>query len=1113
WYFSKPSAASGTEEILDNGHILMPLDAYSRWTRFYEMDWLGKVYWSYANPESMNHDAAELPNGNILTICGGDLVELERGTGREVKRIRYEDYFKNEGSLEVRTKGDYDWFHENTVIYHEGDVIISARNQHMVLKLDYETEKLEWILGSNAQYQPKQKKHYLTPEGEDFEWFYSQHQPSILPDLDQNPDTMDILLFDNGAHRSYEEATSIAPDEMYSRIVHYRIDEKAKTVEQVWDAGKSLGLPYYSEIHSGAQYLEDSGNYLGAFDASSSYTMATWTDFFSNAERAYTSKIVEFAPSGEILHQIEVEAPIYRAYRMKTEEMSTGFSALGEVKGTFNVTDEVEPKMIPKVGHEGNVIADMVKVSYNAEHLETVGWAYVEGLETVDAKYYLNLVGEKDTYTYPLGRDHRINIPSDRLVEGMEGDVTKGFKEPYLSLEQVKEGSYTLELLVEAEGDTYSTALPYYFTIKDTQGKLVPVTNNLLTQEQLDKRIQASFEKADYTEDAPLVIQDPYQMAPLTALVLFESEKPLKVSLEVEGKDADSTLKYDFKTFETNHSIPVYGLYADTVNKVKLHLTGEAGEMKTTELTMKTQPLPAEMMVPEMKVKREKEMAEGMTFVTSTYTAAIDAKGDVRWYLSDKTIGGGATPIRRLENGHLALMSNRNVAPMYYQTGFYEMDLLGRIYNEYTFQGAHHEIQELPNGNFIVAAEKDSKTTEDYIVELDRETGKVVRSWDLGEILGIEKVADATYQEGNVSDKTLTMAGASEVAIQESADYTSRHDWFHNNAVDYVEEEDALVISGRQQDIVLKIDGDTKEIRWILSDTSDDFPPHLQEKVLKPVGKDFMYQYGQHAAMQLPNGDIMLYDNGNFRSKEVTEAREANDNFSRGVIYRIDEEAMTVEQVWEYGKKRGKELFTPYIGDVDYLAENHYLINFGGILQDKAGNRYNSPVALFTNDAITGIAKVVEIKNDKVISELTLTGPKNANTYRVERMPLYAENVGYTPVGEMAARKGTLRESEKAQVQLPEATAFPHAIQQITDEGDRILVDATFYGSTLDAKAYVVLQKDKKTYAYPMTGNAMNRSVKVNKVGLPAGVYKTGILLEEKGEARYSQTDYRIQVQ
>ncbi|MGL4799645.1 MAG: hypothetical protein ACRCWY_09675, partial [Cellulosilyticaceae bacterium] len=105
------------------------------------------------------------------------------------------------------------------------------------------------------------------------------------------------------------------------------------------------------------------------------------------------------------------------------------------------------------------------------------------------------------------------------------------------------------------------------------------------------------------------------------------------------------------------------------------------------------------------------------------------------------------------------------------------------------------------------------------------------------------------------------------------------------------------------------------------------------------------------------------------------------------------------------------------------------------------------------------------------------------------------------------------RESEKEQVQLPEVTAFPHAIQQITDEGDRILIDAAFYGSTPDAKAYVVLQKDKKTYAYPMTGNTMNRSAKINKVGLPAGIYKVGILLEEKGEAKYSQTNHRIQVQ
>ena len=34
-------------------------------------------------------------------------------------------------------------------------------------------------------------------------------------------------------------------------------------------------------------------------------------------------------------------------------------------------------------------------------------------------------------------------------------------------------------------------------------------------------------------------------------------------------------------------------------------------------------------------------------------------------------------------------------------------------------------------------------------------------------------------------------------------------------------------------------------------------------------------------------------------------------------------ENMTIEQIWEYGKKRGSEFYSPYISDVDYCGNNN----------------------------------------------------------------------------------------------------------------------------------------------------------------------------------------------
>ena len=44
--------------------------------------------------------------------------------------------------------------------------------------------------------------------------------------------------------------------------------------------------------------------------------------------------------------------------------------------------------------------------------------------------------------------------------------------------------------------------------------------------------------------------------------------------------------------------------------------------------------------------------------------------------------------------------------------------------------GQHHDFVELPDGNLLIASDSpDLSTVEDYVVELDRQTGEVV--WEL----------------------------------------------------------------------------------------------------------------------------------------------------------------------------------------------------------------------------------------------------------------------------------------------------------------------------------------------------------------------------------------------
>lgn len=1074
WFTTISGMWADVNEFLENGHFLLSTDAYTKWAVIYELDLLGKIYNTFTNGEILDHDAAELTDGNILTFNGrgtpggsDTIIEINRDDWKVVNTIDFEDIFNNTGSQEIRSYGNMDWFHGNTIEYNDGSIIISARNQHTVFKMKYPEKEIEWIFSVNREGQEHLEEYYLTPIGEDFEWFYSQHNPSILPDLDNNPDTLDLLVFDNVVDKALVKDEDKPSDaESYSRIVHYRIHENNRTVEQIWEYGKELGSAFYSHAGGGAQYLVNTGNYIGTF--------------------AIPGQIVEVTPDKEIVYHIKSNEMVYRAYRKSSTDLIRGFSKLGECNGQYNVSNEIEPT------RKTLNCKDELEVKINTISRDDQFLAIEGNLISVEQEYtnlYLQLISKQEAYTYTIGNN-----------------ISKNFKQKYLDISGLKDGIYDIYLIGESNGKYYRASTSYEVTIGYPK-TLIEEKNLLTEQESINAKIQNLNISNRYSIKNPLIIQDPYGKSPLTAMIMFNTNQLANVSVEIKGKSEDTTIRHTFNEMSKVHRIPIYGLYANYNNQIDILVNYRDGSEEKKTIYIKTDELPKDIYQVQTNVADKEAMAEGLTFVSSNYISAIDSNGEIRWYLSSK-LYGTTTPIKRLRNGHLIIMSDRSIRSPYYQTGFYEMDLLGRVYNEYIVEGIHHSIQELENGNFIVSAEKDSKTTEDYIVEIDRDTGNIIRSWDLGEILGIDKIADATYQYRNHLDKKMSMNNASEEAISEATIETSQHDWFHNNSTYYDEKENAIIVSGRQQDIVMKFDADTKEIKWILSDINDEWPEELRNKLLNPKGETFEWQYGQHAIEMLPNGDIMLYDNGNFRTKIVGEELKPEENYSRAVIYRIDEKEMSVEQVWQYGKERGNELYTPYIGDVDYISDGHYLINFGGIIVDQEGTRYDSPADLLFGDNKKGEAIIIEIKDDKVINEIKLGGTFNANTYRVERMPIYYENEGDVDLNYRASRRGELGETDYKKVEVLDEELFEHEIVDIQDEGDRIIIQAKVKDLSKDDRIYVVLSNGKDRYGY-----LCNERVVINKTGITKGIYDLCIMIEPKdGVPRFTTTQYQVQI-
>ena len=526
--------------------------------------------------------------------------------------------------------------------------------------------------------------------------------------------------------------------------------------------------------------------------------------------------------------------------------------------------------------------------------------------------------------------------------------------------------------------------------------------------------IEKKFKVNGYTLDNPNIILNPYGNSPLTALVLFETEQELDVKVTITGKDKLTTYTHTFSKAK-EHYLPIYGLYADSNNKIII----ECGNNKK-EIYIQTEKLPENMILPTSIKANKSKLTNDLYFYTpssSGYTVAYDVNGEVRWYLTNYALW----EIDRLQNGHLLVSTERLINNPYYMTGLYEIDLLGKIYTEFSLEGGyHHDYYEMENGNLLVASDdfnNEDGTVEDYIVELDRTTGKVIKTFDLKKVLNME--------DG------------------QSENYTS-YDWFHNNSVWYDKKTDSITLSGRHQDAVINISYQTGELNWIIGDSTN-WSSEYQKYFFTPVGDNFEWQWSQHAAMITPEGYVFLFDNGNNKSKNKDEYVDASNSYSRGVMYKIDTKNMTIEQVFEYGKEKGSSFYSPYISDVDYLDKNHYIIHSGGIVYVD-GKNSNQPAGFSKGAKL--VSDTVELLNNEVIFEIILP----TNNYRVEKMSLYSESENFT-LGK-ANRLGSLGKTDVTKKKVGPIInskkiddEYSKYNIELSKEVDRLVVTGTFQKS------------------------------------------------------------------
>ena len=469
---------------------------------------------------------------------------------------------------------------------------------------------------------------------------------------------------------------------------------------------------------------------------------------------------------------------------------------------------------------------------------------------------------------------------------------------------------------------------------------------------------------------------NPSGNAPLAAKASFQTLEPVAISLVINGEEMFGP---DEANRAENHEIDIFGLRAGMLNEVVFVLHLESGAFSKDTLMLETAVLPEYFPNIHVRSKNLNKMEPGFTLCEFLYGKngimvsrpfIFDHNGFIRWYLKLEQINNFTHPIKRLANGNWVFGLDRFI---------YEYDMLGYEINQWELDGfgQHHDIVEKEDGNLILAVtNKSLQTIEDHIVELDRNTGTIIKTWDLREVLDVDRF-DLIWNS---------------------------RDWLHVNSIWYDETDGGMVISGRHQGI-FKISREN-ELEWILAPhkgwetagingegvalepyllravDNDDLPYVEEVQVGEERAVDFDWPWGQHDASILPNGHLLTFDNGFNRNY-----RSSSDNRkSRGVEYELDLDNGWVKQVWEYGQDLDGAFYSRNLSSAAFLPNSSNRILCSGNIHYNDAKRARIVELTFPESIIVF---EVDINFANIFGNGTDAWGQTDMMYRAYRLSLY----------------------------------------------------------------------------------------------------------------------------
>ena len=429
---------------------------------------------------------------------------------------------------------------------------------------------------------------------------------------------------------------------------------------------------------------------------------------------------------------------------------------------------------------------------------------------------------------------------------------------------------------------------------------------DLDVQQRLDGALQSLKDLSDisWTATTPLAVLNPFGTGSNGLYLYFETDMATKVTYTVHVEDGDIS---DFtaeaadisgQEYTKTHEFQLIGLVPGETNQVTLTMTGQWGNTRQVVTFTADMPETSSGYSTRLEVtegQSDQAQAEGLFAMMRVngylgYGFFFDNDGILRYemvlegYGLDRLLFDGDTIITCVSSSKLA-----------------RIDGLGRVTQVYRLDGydLHHDIGFGADGEALALAEvTGGETVEDRLLSIDLDTGEVAELVDFSQLM--EPYFETTRPVGS-GDDFFWQAG--------------EWDWIHLNSVQYMAEDDSVIVSSRETSAIIKVTGlhSTPAVDWLSGDERFWADTAYADLCLAQEG-DFVPQYSQHCVEYCADGEeegvyyLALYNNNywSLNSRDFalevadsvgTSLYGTGDETSQVYIYRIDENARTYSLV------------------------------------------------------------------------------------------------------------------------------------------------------------------------------------------------------------------------